>query len=288
MEDTGPQAQSNDGDLSVTALYTSATWAWAKLPNAHLLVTRDAKIVFWITNLILACARVFVWKATSLRHSLVHRHALIDRLLERRCPTVVLEVAAGLSRRGVTVSEQPAVQYIEVDLPQVIEHKKAQLMASALGRKVMERANFHLIAGDVVSDSWEHDLPPGDVDIVISEGLLMYLTPTQRSRFFHRIQVLLGGGGELIFDLVPPDEEPSAGAIGRILAWVMKRFTKGQGFIEARVTRQSIKADLLAAGFATVDVYEPQTLADEWQLPFPSVRTTQLVFRAKCAPKCAG
>src|SRR5438128_8918842 len=42
------------GDLSITALYTSAVWAWGRVPCAHLLATTDAKRVFDVTNAALA------------------------------------------------------------------------------------------------------------------------------------------------------------------------------------------------------------------------------------------
>ena len=41
------------GDLSVTALYTSATWTWGALPNADLFDHRDARRVFRVVNAVL-------------------------------------------------------------------------------------------------------------------------------------------------------------------------------------------------------------------------------------------
>src|SRR5262249_59090397 len=67
-------------DLSVTALYTSGAWAWARLPGTDLLASKDAARVFAVTNGALALGGLFT-RAPSLRCSLVQRHLIIDGLL---------------------------------------------------------------------------------------------------------------------------------------------------------------------------------------------------------------
>src|SRR5262249_12284895 len=68
-------------DLAATALYTAGTWAWAGFPGAELFDHADARGVFGATNFALALARPFLKTPASLRHSLVQRHVMIDRLL---------------------------------------------------------------------------------------------------------------------------------------------------------------------------------------------------------------
>ena len=96
------------GDLSVTALYTSATWTWGKLPNAELFDHGQAKRVFRVVNAVLGAARPFIGLSSPLRLALLHRHTLIDALLVESGHRKVLELAAGLSRRGVTLQRRPS------------------------------------------------------------------------------------------------------------------------------------------------------------------------------------
>src|SRR5215510_4178842 len=95
--DTKPKAEG----LGVTALYTSEVWRWGGLEGAELLASDEAKRVFDVTNLALGVARPFLRDARSLRHALLHRHTMIDRLVRESGAKQVLELAAGLSRRGV-------------------------------------------------------------------------------------------------------------------------------------------------------------------------------------------
>ena len=93
------------------------------------------------TNLALGVARLFRRDLPSLRHGLVQRHVMIDRLVaEARCPQV-LELAAGLSRRGAAMSDDPQLRYVEVDLPAVIAHKRKLLARTA--RVVLGRAGTY-------------------------------------------------------------------------------------------------------------------------------------------------
>ena len=111
----------------MTALYTSQTWTWGKLPGANLLATPEAKVVFRVTNIALFFMRLVRWNLPSLRCSLLQRHAIIDRLLRESQARQVLELASGLSRRGAAFSEDSALQYVEVDLPHVVAHKRRLL-----------------------------------------------------------------------------------------------------------------------------------------------------------------
>ena len=270
------------GDLSVTALYTSATWAWGKLANAELLASKDGERVFRVVNFALALARPFFDRLPPLAKSLLHRHAMIDHLLTASRCRHVLELAAGLSRRGITFSEDPTVQYVEVDLPAVVEKKRALLTRSPGGTDALARPNFSLVSADVSAVSLDTVAPPerGVPLFVIAEGLLMYLDAAAQGTLFRTVarRLASGGGGTLVFDLVPPCEQPRPGLIGRILGWLMKRFTGGKGFVRDARTRDDIRAELVASGFSEVEILEPGPVAESWGLPFPSAPTQQVLF----------
>jgi O-methyltransferase involved in polyketide biosynthesis len=273
------------GDLSVTALYTSAAWAWGELPNARLLASVEATRVFKVVNVALTVARLFFTRLPSLAHSLLHRHTMIDHLLAASGATRVIELACGLSRRGVTFSGDPGVTYVEVDLPHVVEKKRALLARDALARP-----NWQLVEGDVSTLALGALLPDARAAtrsplFVIAEGLLMYLDAASQRALFASVAARLrsAGGGTFVFDLVPACEQPRPGLIGRALSWLMKRFTGGKGFVRDTRTRGDIEAELRASGFDEVQLLEPQAVAREWHLPFPDADTQQLVFVGRSA-----
>ena len=275
------------GDLSVTALYTSATWSWGELPNAELFDHADARRVFRVVNAVLGVARPFVGLRAPLRIALLHRHTFIDALLCSSRTLRVLELASGLSRRGVTFSADPLVEYVEVDRPDVVDVKRRLLERTDAGRAALGRANFRLLAADVETTLLDDLCPPDGSELfVIAEGLLMYLESDAQRSLARKVSARLGdGGGTFVFDFVPPRELPAPGAVGRSLDWAMKRMTKGRGFAKDERSRDEVKADLLRCGFDRVQIVEPHEVARAYDLPHPDTRTEQLVFVAHVDPK---
>ena len=273
------------GDLSITALYTSQTWAWGGLPCAGLLATPEARVVFRVTNAALFLAGLLRRNLPSLRHSLLHRHVMIDRLLRDSDATQVIELACGLSRRGATFSADPKQRYVEIDLPHVIAKKRELLLRTDVGRAVLDRANLTLAAADVAEASLEEWVEPGARLAVIAEGLLMYLTPDAQRQLWAKVRRLLNVAdvagakdGLFVVDLVPTCEQPPPGRVGRALEALMKRFTGGRSFERDERTRDDIAGELRAAGFSRVEAKEPRSVAREWALPFADARTQQLLF----------
>ena len=267
-------------DLSVTALYTSQVWGWGNMPNARLFKTPEAPIIFGVVNAALAVMRLFRWKLKSLKHSLLHRHAMIDQLVLRsECPNI-LELACGLSRRGATVTADRNLHYTEVDLPHVVEKKRELLASTAEGQSILERPNLKLVAADVLETPMSRLMEQGGRQCVVSEGLVMYLEPNQQKALWAGISTALSarGGGLYIFDLVPWVEQPRSGVLGRALEWLMKRFTGGKGFERDLRTRHDIAEDLKQAGFTKIELLEPQHVAQTFELPYPDTPTQQLIY----------
>ncbi|MEQ1504831.1 MAG: class I SAM-dependent methyltransferase [Myxococcota bacterium] len=270
-----------DGDLTITALYTSAAWAWTGLRWAELFDTREGRAVFSVTNAVLWLAGWLSAGAPSLRHSLAQRHRMIDHLVRSAGGARFVELAAGLSRRGAAFTDDPAVSYVEVDLPGVIARKEALLARTEPGREVARRPGLRRIAADVREvdlDAFAGGSPP---TCVIAEGLLMYLDAAAQRTLWARIAAAVAPGGTLVFDLVPGPEEPGPSAIGRLLGALMARFTGGRGFVRDDRGRDAIRAEVLAAGFGAVDLFEPRDLAEAAQLPHLDRPTRVVVFRCR-------
>ena len=262
------------GDLSVTALYTSQVWRWGKLPGAELFDLKAGRRVFAGVNAALAVGHLLSPGRPRLRPGLLQRHLMIDRLLAEHQPSRLIELAAGLSRRGASLTADPEVLYVEVDLPRVVEIKEAALEATAGGRAVLARTNLTRVSADVMRD--DLDLAPADA--VVVEGLMMYLDPPSRYRLFSAVRRLLNDGASFIFDLVPPDELAPAGLVGRSLGRVMRRFTGGQGFQRDDTSREAVVDELNRAGFSKVRTFTPQEHPAEWALPHLGVATQQVVW----------
>jgi O-methyltransferase involved in polyketide biosynthesis len=275
-------ATAKPGDLSVTALYTSQVWAWGGLSHAHLFASADAKRVFDTTNAALAAARIVNRKLAPLRHSLLHRHTMIDHLMRESGYRHVIELAAGFSRRGAAATSDARVRYTELDLPPVIERKRGLLQRTDEGRAVLARPGLRLIEGDVETVALEPFVRPGEPVFVIAEGLMMYLAADARRRLFAKVSQLAAITGELrfVFDLTPTCEEPEPGVVGRILEAAMKRSTGGRGFERDALTRDDIMTALRGAGFGDIEAVASGDLAHVWNLPEPDRRTHVVLFVA--------
>jgi O-methyltransferase involved in polyketide biosynthesis len=263
-------------DVSITAFYTNATWTWGKLAGAELLASGPARAVFAVTNFVLALTRPF-HRAPSVAHGLLQRHIMIDRLLADAAPAHVLELAAGLSRRGVATSADPAVTYTEVDRAPVVAYKRRLLARSLEGQAVLARPNLRLVAADLAEAPLD-GIATGAPLFVIAEGLFMYLDADAQRALWRRVRALFADRpGTFVFDLVPGAEQPSPGRAGRVLEWVFTRFTGGGTVVRDPRDRDAIATELQGMGFV-VERFEPRDVAGPWKLPHSDVQTLQLLF----------
>jgi len=266
------------GDLSITALYTSGVWAWAGLEGAELYASIDSERVFGVTEFAMGIARWFKG-GPSLKHSLVQRHFILDHLTVASEPECVVELAAGLSRRGAAMRHR--VPYVEVDLPAVIARKEELLGRTEAGRETLADSRLCRISADVT------ELDLGELvagrTTIVAEGLLMYLDAEAQRGLWSRVASALDEGA-FLFDLVPASEQPEAGWIGRALGWLMRRFTGGRGFVVDERSRDDVRMELLAAGFDEVRWLEPADLAPDG-IPHLDEPTQTLVFECLRSPR---
>ena len=276
------------GDLSVTALYTSQVWTWGGLPYAHLFAHSDAKRVFDVTNAMLAAARIFNHKLAPLRYSLLHRHAMIDHLLRESGYRHVIELAAGFSQRGTAVTSDPNMHYIEIDLPYVIERKRELLHRTDEGRAVLARPGLRLAGADVETVTLDDLVQPGEPVFVIAEGLLMYLATDARRDLFAKVRQLATTTGQLrfVFDLTPTTQESEGRIVRAVLSAAMKRGTGGRTFERDAGTWDDIVTGLREAGFDDSAAVTARDVAHAWNLPHPHRRTQVMLFVASAAGVC--
>jgi len=122
------------------------------------------------------------------------RYKATDRILGQRGATQVLEVAAGLSPRGLAMTENPAVVYVVTDLPQILEEEQA-IAEAILAKLNIRRPNLHFQIANVLDrESLSRAViffKPNRPMAVITEGLLPYLSRREKEVAAKNIRRLL-------------------------------------------------------------------------------------------------
>ncbi len=123
--------------------------------------------------------RTFAWP-------MVVRTVIIDELItqgiEHKQVDLVVNLAAGFDTRPYRMALPSSLQWVEVDYPQTIEQKTAQLAGEQPQCK-LERIGADLADDQTRAQVFERINSMGNVGLVITEGLMVYLKPEQVSEF---------------------------------------------------------------------------------------------------------
>jgi O-methyltransferase involved in polyketide biosynthesis len=118
------------------------------------------------------------------------RYRAIEQVRAHFNHTQILELASGLLPRGMIVSENPEISFVETDLA-VMLHQKQQLVQQVIG----DRRNLHFSALDATENlnslSLNEYFQPDQPVTVLCEGLLMYLTLAEKQRVFANVRSIL-------------------------------------------------------------------------------------------------
>lgn len=157
----------------------------ADLPFAR----RAAELVLGPEGLAAAIARLSAIAGAELRRQhFAERYRSVDTLLADAAATRILEIAGGLSFRGLALALREPVVYVDTDLPAMIESKSRLVAALEPGALTGE---LRLRALDALDpDGFRAavaELPPGAIAIV-NEGLLMYLDAGEKQRLAGNIR----------------------------------------------------------------------------------------------------
>ena len=133
------------------------------------------------------------------------RYRSIDQLLEGLSVKNVLELSSGFSFRGLDLIQRKDVNYIDTDLPEIIDIKKSFIagLTSAGYSPIGKLQTLTLNALDEHRFNEVVNLfPPGELAI-LTEGLLMYLNPEEKKRLFNVIHKILNvrGGYWIVADV---------------------------------------------------------------------------------------
>lgn len=122
------------------------------------------------------------------------RYKLIDRIIRQSGITQILEVAAGLSPRGLAMSERADIVYVVTDLPQILSQVKS-MTDNILMKLNTRRSNLYFETAnaldlDSLSKAANHFRQDKAV-AVVTEGLFSYLSADERAVLARNVYSLL-------------------------------------------------------------------------------------------------
>jgi O-methyltransferase involved in polyketide biosynthesis len=170
---------------------------WLLLAKAHsgLPLARDvAELVFGHDEVAATAAPKSPTEALRRRHFKLRARSL-DEALDLVAATRIVELAAGLSFRGLARAGRDDVHYLDTDLPELVALKRNLLMqlspptlAGIYRLEPLDVMDDDAVAGAFAS------LPDGPLSIA-HEGLLMYLSADEKSRLAASIHAALRSRG---------------------------------------------------------------------------------------------
>ena len=180
--------------ISPTAHITAHAWDMLGISNAQYFVDPNFKFLFNILRF-LGVAYLANKKNDYVYFMLEPRHRAIDYFLFSKFPyTQIVELASGLSPRGMTFAENAEMTYIEADLPDMIKMKKEKVEQVYKDKKI-KRPNHKFISADIFADNLVDKIGPlldkNEKLVVITEGLTIYYDMEHLKQIFTNIRQLL-------------------------------------------------------------------------------------------------
>ena len=253
--------------ISPTAHYTSYVWYRNGLSHPALATTTGS--LFYagmglVDRLSAACG------GPRIEPMLLCRHHLIDRVLERAIESgeigQVVEVAAGLSGRGVRLTRRHEhLRFVEGDLPGMSAQKRERL-----GRAGLSSPRHHVVPMNALADLGEHALAQVVDDIlepdvgtaIVTEGLTPYFDPDIVGQMWRRFVRVLSGyrAGLYLGDLYTRD---TIGQVpgSRLALLSMSAFTRGSVHLHFDDAKDAAEA-ARAAGFERWTIHDRSGVAD--------------------------
>jgi O-methyltransferase involved in polyketide biosynthesis len=265
------------GAISPTAHYTGYVWARNGLSPPEL-ATFEGRVLFESLRPTMVVSGLL--GGGTLESYLLARHRAIDALLERAVDeheaTQVVEVAAGMSGRGVRFAQRygERVRYIEADLPTMARRKRA-----TLGRMGALSDRHEVRELDVLQESGPQSLAALIAELdhqqglaIVTEGLLGYLEPeTVRSlwrRFASELEQFRYG--TYVSDIHIGELQDVRVRVFRVL---LSAFVRGRVHLHFGDERE-VQSALLQAGFAAAAVHRAADLSGDGSDPAANLAHT--------------
>lgn len=115
--------------------------------------------------------------------SVVSRTVIIDRFIQKwidEGADAVVNLGAGMDTRPYRMPLPPGLQWVEVDYPNIINHKNKILKNEKPGCQ-LKRISANLADGDIRKALFKTIVPSAKKVLVLTEGVIPYLNPLQVS-----------------------------------------------------------------------------------------------------------
>jgi len=200
------EKKSDSEKISITANITAYAWEELQIENASYFVDEKFRKIFSLIRFF--GYPLFISKKNDYTYFMLEpRHRAIEHFMLTKFPNrQILELASGLSPRGMTFSGDAEITYIEADLPKMIKSKKEKVL-DIYQKKGIKRDNHKFVEIDLLNDRiFEKVSPfidPSKPVTVITEGLTPYFDMEQLKIIFSNIQQFLkkNSGGVYITDI---------------------------------------------------------------------------------------
>jgi O-methyltransferase involved in polyketide biosynthesis len=257
-----------DTKIGPTAHYTAYVWHRLHMPHAEYFATPTGRRLFWAFRL------AGEWLATlspthpTIEQYLEMRHRALEKVLQDGKPDCVVELGAGLSRRGVTWAADHGVRYVEVDLPHMIAAKRAiieQCAPSAVRRRAGPLLSH--VSMDVLSDALVDELvrvfAGAQRPFVLAEGLLGYFPMEERRDIVRRVCEALSrsGGGTFACDLRSAEGGASVATAAKALRGAVWIATRGRGLRTDFESHAHVRVFFRDAGYCSSDTVDTSEFA---------------------------
>ncbi len=270
------RAPDRDAKIAPTAHYTAYVWRRLGLPWSELFATTKGAALFWAFRLSGEWIATTTPGVPSMEQYLAQRHLAIEHALEGLAPDLVIEIGAGLSRRGITWALDRGVRYVEVDLPHMTAEKRAAVERS-LPEDLRARlgATLDLVSRDVLDDdfgAWLRARVAGAArPVVIAEGLLGYFPRDERLRLARAIRhALAPARGAFLCDLRAREGGPSIAIGARVLRAGITLVTRGRGAREDFAGLDDVRRFFADAGFLRADPIDLRDVPRAPRVPSPA------------------
>lgn len=245
--------------IAPTAHYTAYAWHVLGLPHAEHFATPLGKRLFLAYRL-LELPATLRGEPSKLLRTLRNRHALIDAELERLAPDVVIELGAGLSRRGLTFALDHGVRYVEIDLPAMVTFKR-QLLTSRVPGALRARLDnrLRIVSMDIFAPDFvevlARELEGAQRPVVIAEGVVGYFEAELRAQLLESVRRALPPAGAFLADLRV--KQGHAAATGALRLGILVA-TRGRGAAASFGSEAEVRDMMVHAGFRDVAQLPPR------------------------------
>lgn len=219
----------------------------------------------WSGRVVARMVMSFLRDNSALNYTLA-RPIIIDHLLRESVPKdesniVIVEIAAGLSPRGLRLArEMPHATVIEVDLPDVIAEKQRRIKR---GRDLEIPPNLEWLAGDLATTPLTELMGDRRAHAISAEGLVGYLRHPHIITLSKSLRECLHPGGVFITDLGLREGVQQIEEVARFFS---RQAGSWYGTADDIDQAQQLMYD---SGFSKVEAYLPNDLTDKIDLPEP-------------------